>query len=208
MIKKDDIVFLGCSFTSGYGLEDQKQNWSSIFSNAVVGNQVNFAFNGANNYNSFDVFSQLNFESDQNIVVLEITELARIQWYNQQLHNILIRQEHSRLLLPVYNDQFLIFELLKNLRYFMLVCRLKNLRPVIWSIARPGELTEIFENYLSQYPEYVYLNNQLDHPDTYRVDNATDGAGEPVGIGHPGVESHKLIAQKLLTHFNQLYAKS
>lgn len=201
-------MFLGCSFTSGYGLVDQKQNWTSIFSDTINCNQVNFAANGANNYNSFDLFSQLQFDSEQNVVVLGITELARIQWYNQQLQDVLIQREHSRILLPVYNDQFLIFELLKNLRYFMLACKIKNLRPVIWSIARPGALTQVLENYLSQYPEYVYLTNELDHPDTYRVDNATDGAGKPVGFGHPGIESHKLIAQKLLTHFNQLYSKS
>lgn len=207
-IKKDDVVFLGCSYTSGVGLLDQTTNWTSIFSNTIKKNQVNFAIGGLNNYSSFDLFSQLEFESDQNIVVLELTELARIQWYDQRLHNVMLQWEKSRLLVPVYNDHFLIFELLKTLRYFVMVCRLKNLRPVIWSIARPGNLTEALEHYLAQYPEYVYLDNGLDSPDSYRVDNGFDGAGHPVGVGHPGVESHKLIAQKLLAHFNQLYLKS
>ena len=207
-IKKDDVVFLGCSYTSGVGLPNQTTNWNSIFSNAIKKNQVNFAISGLSNYSSFDLFSQLEFESDQNVVVLEITELARIQWYDQRLHNVMLQWDKSRLLLPVYNDHFLIFELLKTLRYFMMVCRLKNLRPVIWSIARPGNLIEVLENYLEQYPEYVYLDNSLDGPDTYRVDNGADGAGQPVGVGHPGIESHKLIAQKLLAHFNQLYLKS
>jgi len=207
-IKKDDVVFLGCSYTSGVGLPDQTTNWTSIFSNTIEKNQVNFAIGGLNNYSSFDLFSQLEFESDQNAVVLEITELARIQWYDQRLHNVMLQWDKSRLLLPVYNDHFLIFELLKTLRYFVMVCRLKNLRPVIWSIARPGLLIGVLENYLAQYPEYVYLDNSLDGLDTYRVDNGSDGAGQPLGVGHPGVESHKLIAQKLLAHYNQLYLKS
>jgi len=208
LIKKDDVIFLGCSYTRGIGLTDQDQNWTSIFSKEIKCNQVNFAFEGLNNYSSFDLFSQLNFESEQNVVVLEITELARVQWYNQRLDNVLIQWNHSRTLLPVYNDQFLIFELVKNLRYFMQLCKFKNLRPIIWSIARPGKLTDILEGYLSQYPEYVYLDNSIDGPDTYRVDNGSDGAGQKLGVGHPGVESHKLIAQKLLAHFNQLYSKT
>jgi hypothetical protein len=207
LIKKNDVVFLGCSYTSGCGLSDQATNWTSIFSNAIEKNQVNFALNGLNNYSSFDLFSQLEFESDQNVVVLEITELARVQWYNQHLHDIMIQWDHSRVLLPVYNDHFLIFELIKNLRQFMLICKLKNLRSVVWSIARPGTLTETFEGYLAQYPEYVYMDNCLDSNSTYRVDNGSDGNGKPVGVGHPGVKSHQLIAQKLLAHYNQLYNK-
>ena len=207
-VKKDDVVFFGCSYTNGYGLTDQAQNWTSIFSHAIEKNQRNFALPGLNNYGSFDLFSQLEFESEQNVVVLEITELARVQWYNQKLQNVMIQWDHSRQLLPVYHDQFLIFELIKNLRCFIQICRLKKLRPIVWSIARPGKLTDVLEGYLSQYPEYVYLNNSIGSADTYRVDNGSDGAGEKVGVGHPGVESHKLIAQKLLTHFNQLYSKT
>lgn len=207
-IKKDEIIFFGCSYTNGTGLSDPTENWTHIFSQSLKKNQRNMSVPGTNNYSNFDLFSQLEFESDQNIVVFEITELSRIQWYDQQLKNIMIQWDHSRTLLPVYNDYFLIFELLKNLRCFMMLCHLKKLRPVVWSIAKPGKLHEIFENYLSQYSEYVYLDNSIGGADSYRVDNGLDGAGKPLGHGHPGPESHKLIAQKLLAHYNKLYAES
>jgi hypothetical protein len=208
VIKKDHVVFFGCSYTNGHGLSDPDLNWTNLFSKSIKKNQLNLAISGTNNYRNFDVFSQLEFGSDQNVIVFEITQLSRLQWYNQGLDDVMIQWDHCRALVPVYNDHFLVFELLKNLRNFLTICRLKKLRPIVWNIAKPGMLNEIFENYLSQYPEYVYLDNSIGGVNSYRVDNALDGAGKPVGHGHPGPESHKLIAQKLLAHYNKLYQES
>lgn len=49
------------------------------------------------------------------------------------------------------------------------------------------------------------MDNRLDTPDTYRVDNGRDGNGLPVGEGHPGPLSHRIIANKLLAKYSQLY---
>jgi hypothetical protein len=77
---------------------------------------------------------------------------------------------------------------------------------IIWSIARvfDFETNRLIEDCLTQFKEYVYLNNALDSADSYRVDNGTDGTAQ-LGTGHPGPESHKLIAEKLLVHYKKLY---
>jgi hypothetical protein len=198
-------VFMGCSFTTGVGV-DPDQRYSSLMAKHWGVQEVNLGTLILNNYKSFDVFSQLKFSSSGNPVVLQLTELSRIQTYQSQAPSIrFLSNQPSRSYLEVYNDQFLIFELVKNLRWFVAMCRMQRLNLVMWSIARlEHSLHMMLEQYLGQYQEYVFLSSILGDPESYRVDNGSDGTDQ-LGTGHPGPLSHQRIAEKLLHHYHKLY---
>lgn len=204
-IPPGSAVFFGCSFTRGLGV-DPSQRYSALMSTELGYKEYNLADQILNNYKSFDVFSQLNFSSNKHIIVLQLTELSRIQTFQYGTPNIRqLSNQPSRCYLEIYHDRFLIFELIKNLRYLVSVCRLKSLPLIIWSIARLApNLQAVLERYLQQFPEYVYLSSDLDDPDSYRVDNGSDGGAE-IGSGHPGPVSHRRIADRLIKHYQELY---
>ena len=201
------IYFFGCSFTdTSLDFVDADKMYTSLISKHFDKIQVNFAKGGHGNYRSFDILSETELENDS-IVIFQLTELSRIRWYDKSLRDIMLSQSDDRCLSYVYNDRFLIHEVIRNLNLLVKLCRAKNIKLIIWSIARffDEELDTFFEKKLSIYPEYVFMDNRLDTQDTYRIDNGRDGEGLPVGEGHPGPLSHQIIANKLLAKYSQLY---
>jgi hypothetical protein len=196
----NDVVFLGCSFTAGTGLVDVNTRYSSLLAHHYNKNEINLAVGGGSNYRSFDLFGQLNFINTRSILVLQLTELSRIRWYDSKIQDRMLSIHPSKELLYVYNDKFLIYDLIRQLRIIVNYCRQRQVRLVIWNIARFNDetLSQYLESYLQQFPEYIYINDKWDEPDSYRVDNAPDKNQ------HPGPESNKLIALKLITHLNSI----
>ena len=90
----------------------------------------------------------------------------------------------------------LISEVLRHLGMFVKYARQRQIRLVIWSIMRFKDqtVTDMFEQYLDQYPEYVYIDG-VQH---YQVDLGYDDM-------HPGPGSHAVIADMLLAHYRKLY---
>lgn len=204
-ITHNDILFLGCSYTVGHGLPDSATKYSSIFSRYYNKQEINLASSGTGNYRSFDMFGQLNVASGAT-VILQITELSRIRWYSECVKDVMLSREPNKELVTVYNDKFLIYDIIRQLRVIINFCRVNNIKLIVWSIARFGNyLDEVLETYLNKFPEYVFLDNRLDSAVSYRVDNASDGTDE-LGTGHPGPGSNQLIAEKLIDHFNKLYS--
>jgi hypothetical protein len=198
-ITHNDILFLGCSYTVGHGLPNGATKYSSIFSRYYNKQEINLAASGSGNYRSFDLIGQLNITSGAS-VVLQITELSRIRWYHKKsVKDIMLSVAPNRELLTVYNDEFLIYDLIRQLRIITKLCRVNDIKLIIWSIARPGIWHDNLETYLSKFPEYIYLDSRRNADTSYYVDNATDGL-------HPGPGSNQLIAEKLIDHFNKLYS--
>ena len=142
-------------------------------------------------------------------MVLQITELSRIKHYDAQKNLIrdrILSNEPSRTLFEIYTDKFLVYELDRHLNLSIKYARSMKVNLIIWSIARvfDFETNQLIQDCLTQFKEYVYLSNDLDSSDSYRVDNGADGTAQ-LGTGHPGPESHKLIAEKLLVHYKKLY---
>jgi len=201
------IYFFGCSYTdTSTGFVNPDKMYTGLITKELNKTEINFAKGGHGNYRSFDVLSETELENNS-IVIFQVTELSRIRWYDKSLLDIMLSQSDDRCLSYVYNDRFLIYEVIRNLNLLVKLCRAKNIKLIIWSIARfwNEELDTFFEKKLSIYPEYVFMDNRLDTPDTYRVDNGRDGEGLPVGEGHPGPLSHQIIANKLLAKYSQLY---
>jgi hypothetical protein len=200
-VTNNDIVFLGCSFTEGTGLIDIKTRYSSLLAAYYNKNEINLAIGGGSNYRSFDLFGQLNFVNSGSTLVLQLTQLSRLRWYDSKIVDRSLSVQPSKELIYTYNDQFLIYDLIRQLRIIVKYCREKQIKLIMWSIASFADenMWQNLESYLQQFPEYVYLNDRLNEPDTYRVDDAPDR------YKHPGPESNKLITKKLITHFDNLY---
>lgn len=198
-VSERNIAFLGCSFTAGDGLVNIATRYSTLMAAHYNKVEINFAKGGGSNYRSFDIFGQLNFINTKSTLVLQLTELSRIRWYDSKIQDRMLSTHPSKELLYTYNDKFLIYDLIRQLRIIVNFCREKQIKLIIWSIARfqNEELQQCLESYLTQFPEYIYINDRLDEEDSYRVDNAPDG--------HPGPESNRLIANKLITHLDSLY---
>jgi len=209
ILSADSMAFLGCSYTKGVGLRFSSECYTSIMSADLNKKEIVCCKGGSSNYNSFDDFSKLEFSQPHVPMVLQITELSRIKHYDAQKNLIrdrLLSNEPSRTLLEIYTDKFLIYELERHLNLSVKYARSMKVNLIIWSIARVYnfETNQLIQDCLTQFKEYVYLSNDLDSPDSYRVDNGTDGTSQ-LGTGHPGPESHRLIAEKLLAHYKKLY---
>jgi hypothetical protein len=151
-----------------------------------------------NNYEMFDLLGQVDLEPNAS-VILQFTELGRLCIYNKNTNifeNRILEQLDSQSHNEVYTDQVLISEVLRHLAMFVKYARERQIRLVIWSIMRFRDqtLTDMFEQYLSQYPEYIYIDG-VQH---YQVDLGYDDM-------HPGPGSHAIIADMLLAHYRKLY---
>ena len=206
----NEIAFYGCSFTDrDSGFVDSDKMYPALLAKYFNQTERNFAKNGCSNYRSFDLISDTNFKNNS-IVVIQLTELSRIRHYDKKLTDIMLSLSDDKCLLHVYNDDFLMHELTRHLNFITKLCREKNIRLIIWSIAsfHNHERNQQLNQLLSVYPEYVHLDartSEMARDTTYRVDNGYDGEGKPVGFGHPGPLSHQRIADKLITKYNQLY---
>jgi len=205
-VTKDHMVFFGCSYTRGIGLTDVSQHYATLMSNSLGKTPLNFAERGLNNYAIFDLFSQCDFADNDIPVVVQITQLSRVQVYDFKLRSVQMSVKPTPALIEVYNDKFLIYDMVRQLRMLVKYARIKKMKLVIWSIARTNNdtLDGIIETYLGKYPEYIFMDNRLGVEGSYRVDNGTDGSSV-LGDGHPGPKSNEVIAEQLLAHYKKLY---
>lgn len=207
-----NILFFGCSYTNVYsGYVDQDKMYPSIICKHFNSLLQNYAKNGHGNYRSFDLIANLPFNEDlrfnkDSLIVLQLSDLSRIRWYDTVLKDIMLTQSTDRCLVNVYNDNFLIHELHRHLKLVVSLCRASKVKLIVWSVARLSDekLNMSLERILNSFPEYLYMDNSLESQDSYRVDNGYDGT-TVLGTGHPGPKSHSIIAQKLINKINTLY---
>jgi hypothetical protein len=110
-ITDNHIAFFGCSFTKGVGLTDISESYATQMANSLEKIPLNFAEQGSNNYAMFDIFSQCNFVNENIPVVMQITQLSRVQVYDTQLRKIVLSNNPTPCLLEIYNDKFLIYDM-------------------------------------------------------------------------------------------------
>ena len=203
---ENDVVILGCSYSAGTNLQSTAVRYSTQVATQLNKNEINLAKGSTGNYRSFDLFGQITFQPGASLI-LQVAELSRVRWYNNRIIDQQLSVKPSKELLEVYTDKFLIYDLIRQLRVIVNSCRAQQIRLVIWSNASLGntELDLVLETYLSKFPEYIYLTKKINLPESYRVDNAHDGANRELGAGHPGPESNKIIAQQVIEHYNKLY---
>ena len=199
-LTKDDAVFIGCSFTEGVGIKFDHNKYANIVAKHYGLNCVNLGKKGSSNSYFFEIFSQLNFNHEQ-LVVLQLTVLERLRYCNHEgdLKNLQLGHlttDYS--LLEVYNNRFMFYETLKQIRLINSIAIEKKLKLAIWldnyKKEYEGHYTpeqqRYFYNFRSYVPAYLMKN--------YLVDVASDNL-------HPGIESNKNIANTLIYFINKTY---
>jgi hypothetical protein len=199
-LTKNDIIFLGCSFTAGVGLSDTATHYASIVAKYFNKNKINLSKGGSSNYRSFDIFSQLDFCPGQ-IVVLQLTEIARLRYCmtDNTLKDILMSSHASANMLDVFHDGHLFYEQLVYLRLLIKIARAKKLKMVFWLLdyKHPDRYSQEDQMYFYEFPEFIpayYIEN-------YIVDSAEDNR-------HPGIESNRLIAHAVIQHIERTYSNA
>ena len=194
-IESDHILFLGDCYAAGM-VVDEDRAYAHVMSRSL--GLVERRHGYLNNYEMFDLLGQVDLDPGSS-VILQFTELGRVCIYDKNtntFNNRILEQLGSKSHNEVYTDPVLISEVLRHLAMFVKYARQQQIRLVIWSIMRfkDQQLNDMFEEYLSQYPEYVYIDG-VQH---YQVDLGYDDM-------HPGPGSHAIIADMLLEHYRKLY---
>lgn len=194
-IESDHILFLGDCYAAGM-VVDENRAYAHVMAKSL--GLVERRHGYLNNYEMFDLLGQVDIEPGAS-VILQFTELGRLCVYNKNTNsfdNRILDQLDSACYNEVYTDEILISEVLRHLTMFVKYARQQQIRLVIWSIMRfkDQQFNDMFEGYLNQYPEYVYIDG-MQH---YQVDLGYDNM-------HPGPGSHAIIADMLLAHYQKLY---
>ena len=194
-IESNHILFLGDCYAAGM-VVDEDRAYAHIMSQSLGLEERRHGY--LNNYEMFDLLGQVELEPGAS-VILQFTELGRLCIYDKNtniFNNRILEQLDSVSYNEVYTDEVLISEVLRHLTMFVKYARERKIRLVIWSIMRfkDQHLNDIFEGYLNQYPEYIYIDG-VQH---YQVDLGYDDM-------HPGPGSHAIIADMLLEHYQKLY---
>ena len=194
-IESNHILFLGDCYAAGM-VVDEDRAYAHVMAQSL--GLVERRHGYLNNYEMFNLLGQVDLEPGSS-VILQFTELGRVCIYdknNNKFENRILEQLDSKSHNEVYTDEVLISEVLRHLAMFVKYARQRQIKLVIWSIMRFKDqtVTDMFEEYLNQYPEYVYIDG-VQH---YQVDLGYDDM-------HPGPGSHAIIADMLLAHYRKLY---
>ena len=202
---KDTAIFLGCSYTVGVGIEQAELCYPSVVADHFGRELLNLAQPGGSNSNIFDLFTQIDFHEGQ-IVVVQLTELCRLYYCDESkvlTHlrlSTLNKNTLNQYMLEIFNKDFLFHELVTKVRAMVTIARSKKLKLVFWLMHYNMDdlYSALDQQYFEVMPEFI--------PSTAMGNYLVDGA--PKSPAHPGPESHKNIAQAVITHIEQLYGKS
>lgn len=195
-ISKDDAVFVGCSFTQGAWLDDPDTNsYTQLVAKQLGLNCVNLGKNGSNNFRTFDILNQVELSPGQTVVI-QLTVPERVRYVD----NKLVTYDYVTSQLPkqhavISSHYDSIRHTNRLLTQFLRYSRREGLKVVFWLIDYKNEpYTTQDQMYYYNMPEFVPPT--LIH--NYMIDAARDGI-------HPGIESQKVIADAILTHYRRIY---
>jgi len=199
-LNKNDAVFIGCSFTEGIGIECNEDKYATIVAKHFNLNCVNLGKGGSSNSYFFEIFSQLEFHPGQ-LIVLQLTILERLRYYNNNVslqHIQFANPLYSPKILEVYNNKFLFYETLKQLRLVNQIAEAKNLKLAVWlnnyKEEHHGHYTMDQQMYFYNLKSFVPAFLMQD----YCVDVGTDNV-------HPGIKSNQNIANVLIDFIEKTY---
>lgn len=205
--KPNNIIFLGCSHTEGGFSENKSEDYANIVSSYFNLELLNLAKGGCGNFRSFDQFSKIKFYENQ-IVVLQLTDFARLKYYDSDLPNSKIQETQlyqikSKSYIEVFNDKQLIYNTLSYLDLIIKYSRSLNLRLVFFYLGNVPNFDnspendnykKIVEFYLTDYKEYI--PNILEK----NIDRA------PKDNLHWGPKSNAVWAKEIISKIKELYS--
>lgn len=205
-LTEDDLVILGASTAAGVGIEDYNDRFSVQVANHFKKNLINIPemYPGlGTNDRTFDFFSTLDFVPGQ-IVIIHVAPLERMRYCTAdvaltdlQFTNIpRSLQADARELVQIYNQKFLFYRLVRDLRMMIKYSRLAKLKLVFFLDNYKNAQSISFEDqmYFYDMPEYV--------PRLFLQDSFIDVANDNM---HPGKKSNKIMADILIEHIERIY---
>lgn len=200
-VEPTDAVFVGCSWTAGIGLEDPKtQHFSNIISRHFNKNCVNLGVGGSSIGYAFERLSNIDFYENQ-IVVLQLTELYRWRHYNKdekRQKDIGVNQSvNIRPFIEVFNQEFLLYELIQKLKLFQKIADEKKLKFAFFLIDYKGT-TYSYTDQLYFYDFKSFIPWHL--LQEYFVDAGSRGDRK-----HPGPKSNQYIANTVINFLEAQY---
>ena len=195
---KNDIVFLGCSWTDNRWVEEH-QKFSSIVSKNLNLNCCNLALGGGSNHAMFKRFLQTNFVEGQ-IVVWQLTTLSRLVVCsdNNKLNNAqlaLDKFENIKAIRRAWTTNQIFYETLMQVEAVVKIARTKKLKLIIFLKDYKQDFYETAElMYLANFKEFIHTKEIED----CLVDSGSDNL-------HPGANTNKIYAQEILKHLELLY---
>lgn len=200
---KDDMVFLGCSYTAGVGLNDIYHGYAHQMARHFNKNALNLAVPGGSNGLIFDTFVRTRFTYGQ-MIVIQLTIPARLHYCfpDKVLRPFILANGKSidpslhRSLLETYNSSFLFYELLTKIRAMIQIARAQHLKMIFWlaDYKNNTAISWLDQTYFYDMNEFVprsWIQN-------YLVDFGSDNL-------HPGVESNRILASTLCRYIETVY---
>ena len=199
-LKENQAVFLGCSFTAGVGLPDSNTHYSSLVAKYFDKELLNLAVPGGSNSLIVDRYTQLEFYPGQ-LVVIQLTHPGRLHYCdtNRKLRTVRFADTDlslNRMMIEVYNKDFLFYELLIKVRAIVSIARARKIKLVFWLINYKDEMvySRLDQTYFYHMPEFVPASWM----ENYILDLGTDNL-------HPGILSNRFIADTLIKYIETIY---
>ena len=198
-VNPDDAVFVGCSWTAGVGLEDPKsQHFSYIISKHFNKNCVNLGVGGSSIGYAFERLSNIDFYENQ-IVVLQLTHPYRWRYYSkdkkQQIHINVNQPNNVRPFIEVFNQEFLLYELIQKLKLFQKIADAKKLKFAFFLIDYKGTAYSYTDQlYFYDFKSFIPYGLMQE----YYIDVGTDDI-------HPGPKSNEYIAKTVINFLETQY---
>lgn len=201
-VEKDQIVFLGCSFTAGSGLSDKNTHYSTIVAKHFNKKILNLAQPGGSNNLIFDRFTRLQLNPNQ-LVIIQFTGLERLHYCTSDkkllallLSTTKIEKNLHHAMLEVYNKDFLFYELLCKIRAIVKIARTEKLRLIFW-------LADYKNDQIYSLLDQTYFYDMIEFvPESWLADYIVDSAEDHI---HPGIESNKNISKVLIKYIETIY---
>lgn len=202
----NNVIFLGCSHTVGGLLENKDEDYVNIVSSYFNLQPLNLAESGKGNYRSFDQFNKIKFHKNQ-IVVLQLTDFARLKYYENDRADSTIQQEQlyrikDKSYFNVFNDKQLAYMNISRLEAIINYSRTLDLRFVFFYLGdvpnfdnsvENDDYKKMIEYYLTDYKEYI-PNILEQNVDRTPIDNL-----------HYGTKSNAMWAKRIISKIEELY---
>jgi len=193
-INKSDILFVGCSHTYGIGHSSPNTVYPSIIANQLKLNPLVRGNPGLGNYLIEDVLSE--YAVKEASVIIQFTDIFRLRYWDKKTKQIKHIGGHNftRQEIEMFDEERLAYEFKQMVA--RIVGRLRDAGAKFLFFQLTHDVISMLELtlYMSEFKEYCWT-----------PDIAVDLANDKL---HHGPASHKLIADRLLTKWNELYAEN
>lgn len=187
-LNDNDMLFLGCSHTTGVGLTVEER-FSTLVANSFNLNPINLGKPGSSIAYSTNLFHRCNFKRNQK-VVLQITHAERTDILTKDFKykTLDMANKEDTKMLSAVADEILLATAFASISGVIYTARKLNVNLVCFMLSGSPLATKLYY-LLSSFKEFIPLYD-------YSLDKARDN-------GHFGSRTHQLLANKIVDVFKK-----